>query len=210
MRRRIGPGRATSLDDIRSQASAGPNLFQGWRRLDIRWCHCRDRSGAGDGRRDHGDEFRRRRRDIGALSSPQRRAIAVSTLLELKTPNGRFGSLCLGYARNFSSAPYRGDPRRARGPERRTSVRRLVAETGSTPSRAVERLRSRSHGNRYNLPATLSSGSHVRQASVIRTHAQSVYPCVWPISTIVETLRKNSRKAWGASHLVRCHTIAIG
>ena len=64
-----------------------------------------------------------------------------STLLELKTPNGRFGSL-LSWVRENLDAPLTVEALAERaGLSSRHFVRSFIAETGSTPTKAVERLR---------------------------------------------------------------------
>lgn len=64
-----------------------------------------------------------------------------SSLLELKAPNGRFGSL-LTWARENLAAPLAVDDLAERaGMSARHFTRAFIAETGTTPSKAVERLR---------------------------------------------------------------------
>ncbi|WP_375314184.1 GlxA family transcriptional regulator [Bradyrhizobium sp. A5] len=64
-----------------------------------------------------------------------------STLLELKTPNGRFGGL-LSWMRENLDAQLTVDALAERaGLSSRHFVRSFIAETGSTPSKALERLR---------------------------------------------------------------------
>jgi transcriptional regulator GlxA family with amidase domain len=64
-----------------------------------------------------------------------------SSLLELKAPGGRFGSL-LSWAREHLDAPLTvEDLADQAGMSSRHFTRAFVAETGSTPSKAVERLR---------------------------------------------------------------------
>ena len=64
-----------------------------------------------------------------------------STLLELKTPNGRFASL-LSWVRENLDAQLTVDALAERaGLSARHFVRSFIAETGSTPTKAVERLR---------------------------------------------------------------------
>ncbi|WP_315703708.1 MULTISPECIES: GlxA family transcriptional regulator [unclassified Bradyrhizobium] len=64
-----------------------------------------------------------------------------SSLLELKAPNGRFGQL-LTWARENLGAPLTVDDLAERaGMSARHFTRAFIAETGSTPSKAVERLR---------------------------------------------------------------------
>src|ERR1700687_330540 len=64
-----------------------------------------------------------------------------SSLLELKAPNGRFGPL-LSWAREHLDAPLTvedlGEPA---GMSSRHFTRAFMAETGTTPSKAIERLR---------------------------------------------------------------------
>lgn len=64
-----------------------------------------------------------------------------STLLELKTPNGRFGSLLSWVRENLDARLTVETLAERTGLSPRHFVRSFVAETGSTPSRAVERLR---------------------------------------------------------------------
>lgn len=64
-----------------------------------------------------------------------------SSLLELKTPNGRFGPL-LAWARENLDAPLTvEDMAEQAGMSSRHFTRAFIAETGTTPSKAVERLR---------------------------------------------------------------------
>ena len=64
-----------------------------------------------------------------------------SSLLELKAPNGRFGPL-LAWAREHLDAPLTvEDLAEQAGMSSRHFTRAFMAETGTTPSKAVERLR---------------------------------------------------------------------
>jgi transcriptional regulator GlxA family with amidase domain len=64
-----------------------------------------------------------------------------SSLLELKTPAGRFGPL-LSWAREHLDAPLTvEDMAEQAGMSSRHFTRAFIAETGTTPSKAVERLR---------------------------------------------------------------------
>jgi len=64
-----------------------------------------------------------------------------SSLLELKAPGGRFGAL-LSWAREHLDAPLTVDDLAEQaGMSSRHFTRAFIAETGSTPSKAVERLR---------------------------------------------------------------------
>jgi len=64
-----------------------------------------------------------------------------SSLLELKAPNGRFGPL-LAWAREHLDAPLTvEDLAEQAGMSTRHFARAFIAETGTTPSKAVERLR---------------------------------------------------------------------
>jgi len=64
-----------------------------------------------------------------------------SSLLELKAPNGRFGAL-LAWAREHLDAPLTvEDLAEKAGMSSRHFTRAFIAETGTTPSKAVERLR---------------------------------------------------------------------
>ena len=64
-----------------------------------------------------------------------------SSLLELKTPGGRFGAL-LGWAREHLDSPLTvEDLAEQAGMSARHFTRAFIAETGTTPSKAVERLR---------------------------------------------------------------------
>ena len=64
-----------------------------------------------------------------------------SSLLELKTPTGRFGPL-LAWAREHLDAPLTvEDMAEQAGMSSRHFARAFIAETGTTPSKAVERLR---------------------------------------------------------------------
>jgi len=64
-----------------------------------------------------------------------------SSLLELKAPSGRFGAL-LAWAREHLDAPLTvEDMAEQAGMSSRHFTRAFIAETGTTPSKAVERLR---------------------------------------------------------------------
>src|SRR6266446_3774088 len=64
-----------------------------------------------------------------------------SSLLELKAPNGRFGPL-LSWAREHLDAPLTVENLAEQaGMSSRHFTRAFIAETGTTPSKAVERLR---------------------------------------------------------------------
>jgi transcriptional regulator GlxA family with amidase domain len=64
-----------------------------------------------------------------------------SSLLELKAPSGRFGAL-LSWAREHLDAPLTVEDLAERaGMSSRHFTRAFIAETGTTPSKAVERLR---------------------------------------------------------------------
>ncbi len=64
-----------------------------------------------------------------------------SSLLELKAPTGRFGPL-LGWAREHLDAPLTVEHLADRaGMSARHFTRAFIAETGTTPSKAIERLR---------------------------------------------------------------------
>jgi transcriptional regulator GlxA family with amidase domain len=64
-----------------------------------------------------------------------------SSLLELKTPIGRFGAL-LSWAREHLDAPLTvEDLAEQAGMSSRHFARAFIAETGTTPSKAIERLR---------------------------------------------------------------------
>jgi transcriptional regulator GlxA family with amidase domain len=64
-----------------------------------------------------------------------------SSLLELKAPSGRFGAL-LSWAREHLDAPLTvEDLAEQAGMSSRHFARAFIAETGTTPSKAVERLR---------------------------------------------------------------------
>ena len=64
-----------------------------------------------------------------------------SSLLELKAPTGRFGPL-LAWAREHLDAPLTvEDLAEQAGMSSRHFTRAFIAETGTTPSKAVERLR---------------------------------------------------------------------
>ena len=65
-----------------------------------------------------------------------------SSLLELKTPTGRFGPL-LTWAREHLEAPLTVDDLAEQaGMSSRHFARAFIAETGTTPSKAIERLRT--------------------------------------------------------------------
>ena len=64
-----------------------------------------------------------------------------SSLLELKAPSGRFGAL-LAWAREHLDAPLTvEDLAEQAGMSSRHFARAFIAETGTTPSKAIERLR---------------------------------------------------------------------
>ena len=64
-----------------------------------------------------------------------------SSLLELKAPSGRFSAL-LGWAREHLDAPLTVEDLAERaGMSSRHFTRAFIAETGTTPSKAIERLR---------------------------------------------------------------------
>jgi transcriptional regulator GlxA family with amidase domain len=64
-----------------------------------------------------------------------------SSLLELKAPSGRFGAL-LSWAREHLDAPLTvEDLAEQAGMSARHFARAFIAETGATPSKAIERLR---------------------------------------------------------------------
>ena len=103
----------------------------------------RHRSGAGDGR----GGFRRRRsrsKTARQLVLYDRRSggqSQFSSLLELKAPAGRFAPL-LAWAREHLDAPLTVEDLAERaGMSSRHFARAFIAETGTTPSKAVERLR---------------------------------------------------------------------
>ncbi|MGJ5180937.1 GlxA family transcriptional regulator [Bradyrhizobium oligotrophicum] len=64
-----------------------------------------------------------------------------SSLLELKTPNGRFGGLLSWVRENLDAHLTAETLAEQTGLSTRHFVRTFIAETGSTPSKAVERLR---------------------------------------------------------------------
>lgn len=63
-----------------------------------------------------------------------------SSLLELKAPSGRFGAL-LAWAREHLDAPLTVEDLAERAGMSSRHFRAFIAETGTTPSKAVERLR---------------------------------------------------------------------
>ena len=91
---------------------------------------------------DFGDEVARQ--TARQLVLHERRAggqSQFSSLLELKTPTGRFGPL-LAWAREHLDAPLTvEDLAEQAGMSSRHFARAFIAETGTTPSKAVERLR---------------------------------------------------------------------
>jgi transcriptional regulator GlxA family with amidase domain len=91
---------------------------------------------------DHGDELSQATaRQLVLYHRRSGGQSQFSTLLELKTPNGRYGSL-LSWVRENLDAHLTADTLAERtGLSTRHFVRSFVAETGSTPSRAIERLR---------------------------------------------------------------------
>jgi transcriptional regulator GlxA family with amidase domain len=91
---------------------------------------------------DHGDEISQATaRQLVLYHRRSGGQSQFSTLLELKTPNGRFGGL-LSWVRENLGAHLTVETLSERtGLSPRHFVRAFVAETGSTPSRAVERLR---------------------------------------------------------------------
>src|SRR6202171_2328221 len=77
------------------------------------------------------------------VRSPRRRGgqSQYSSLLELKAPSGRFGAL-LSWAREHLDAPLTvEDLAEQAGMSSRHFARAFIAETGTTPSKAIERLR---------------------------------------------------------------------
>ncbi|MDH6260789.1 GlxA family transcriptional regulator [Bradyrhizobium sp. BR13661] len=91
---------------------------------------------------DHGDEISRATaRQLVLYHRRSGGQSQFSTLLELKTPNGRFAGL-LSWMRENLDAHLTVEALAERsGLSARHFVRSFVAETGSTPTRAVERLR---------------------------------------------------------------------
>lgn len=91
---------------------------------------------------DHGDEISQATaRQLVLYHRRSGGQSQFSTLLELKTPNGRFGGL-LSWVRENLDAHHTVETLAERsGLSPRHFVRSFVAETGSTPTRAVERLR---------------------------------------------------------------------
>jgi transcriptional regulator GlxA family with amidase domain len=91
---------------------------------------------------DYGDEIAQR--TAKQLVLYQRRSggqSQFSSLLELKTPTGRFAPL-LAWAREHLDAPLTvEDMAEQAGMSSRHFTRAFIAETGTTPSKAVERLR---------------------------------------------------------------------
>jgi transcriptional regulator GlxA family with amidase domain len=64
-----------------------------------------------------------------------------SSLLELKAPTGRFGPLLTWARENLDAKLTVGDLAERAGMSSRHFTRAFIAETGSTPSKAIERLR---------------------------------------------------------------------
>jgi transcriptional regulator GlxA family with amidase domain len=91
---------------------------------------------------DHGDEIAQdTARQLVLYHRRSGGQSQFSSLLELKAPNGRFGEL-LTWAREHLDAPLTVDDLAERaGMSARHFSRAFIAETGSTPSKAVERLR---------------------------------------------------------------------
>jgi transcriptional regulator GlxA family with amidase domain len=91
---------------------------------------------------DHGDEISQgTARQLVLYHRRSGGQSQFSTLLELKTPNGRFGSLLSWMRENLDARLTVETLAERAGLSARHFVRSFVAETGSTPSRAVERLR---------------------------------------------------------------------
>jgi transcriptional regulator GlxA family with amidase domain len=89
-----------------------------------------------------------------------------SSLLELKTPAGRFGAL-LTWAREHLDAPLTvEDLADQAGMSTRHFARAFIAETGTTPSKAVERLRI--EVARQRVQATSEAIEHVAQSTGFR------------------------------------------
>jgi transcriptional regulator GlxA family with amidase domain len=85
-----------------------------------------------------------------------------SSLLELKAPNGRFGPL-LAWAREHLDAPLTvEDLAEQAGMSSRHFTRAFMAETGTTPSKAVERL---AHRGGAAARAVLQRGDRARRAN---------------------------------------------
>ena len=91
---------------------------------------------------DHGDEVAQKTaRQLVLYHRRSGGQSQFSSLLELKAPNGRFGPL-LAWARENLSAPLTvEDMAEKAGMSSRHFTRAFIAETGTTPSKAVEKLR---------------------------------------------------------------------
>jgi transcriptional regulator GlxA family with amidase domain len=91
---------------------------------------------------DHGDEIAQKTaRQLVLYHRRSGGQSQFSSLLELKAPNGRFGAL-LAWAREHLDAPLTvEDMAEQAGMSSRHFTRAFIAETGTTPSKAVERLR---------------------------------------------------------------------
>ena len=126
----------------KGEARAGPDFRARRQYLEFGRDHRRHRSRVGDGgggfwRRDCQETARQLvlyHRRTGGQSQ-------FSSLLELKAPEGRFGPL-LSWAREHLDAPLTvEDMAEQAGMSSRHFTRAFIAETGATPSKAVERLR---------------------------------------------------------------------
>ena len=91
---------------------------------------------------DHGDEIAQKTaRQLVLYHRRSGGQSQFSSLLELKVPSGRFGPL-LAWAREHLDAPLTvEDMAEQAGMSSRHFARAFIAETGTTPSKAVERLR---------------------------------------------------------------------
>jgi len=91
---------------------------------------------------DHGDEVAQHTaRQLVLYHRRSGGQSQFSSLLELKAPSGRFGPL-LSWAREHLATPLTVEDLAARaGMSARHFSRAFIAETGSTPSKAIERLR---------------------------------------------------------------------
>jgi transcriptional regulator GlxA family with amidase domain len=89
-----------------------------------------------------------------------------SSLLELKAPSGRFGAL-LAWAREHLDAPLTvEDMAEQAGMSSRHFARAFIAETGTTPSKAVERLRI--EVARQRVQSSSEAIEHVAQSTGFR------------------------------------------
>jgi len=116
-----------------------------------------------------------------------------STLLELKTPNGRFASL-LSWVRENLDAQLTVDALAERaGLSARHFVRSFIAETGSTPTKAVERLRV--EVARERVQSSGEAIEHVAQSTGFRDPERMRRAFIRAFGHPPQSLRRSARSA---------------